>query len=61
MLQGVIADHAGTGALDYDLYLRLLRESSYTGPLILHSLSEAEVDPAIAFLRAKLSTGNRGS
>jgi sugar phosphate isomerase/epimerase len=45
---------AGTGALDYDLYLRLLRESRYTGPLILHSLTEAEVDPAIAFLRGKL-------
>ena len=47
---------AGTGALDYDLYLRLLRQSDYTGPLILHSLSEAEVDPAIAFLRGKLIT-----
>ena len=45
---------AGTGALDYDLYLKLLRDSGYAGPLILHSLTEAEVDPAIAFLRAKL-------
>jgi sugar phosphate isomerase/epimerase len=46
---------AGTGALDYDLYLRLLRAASYNGPLILHSLDEAQVDPALAFLRAKLS------
>ena len=46
---------AGTGALDYDLYLRLLRAANYTGPLILHSLDEAQVDPAVAFLRAKLS------
>jgi sugar phosphate isomerase/epimerase len=45
---------AGTGALDYVLYLKLLGQSGYTGPLILHSLTEAEVDPAIAFLRAKL-------
>ena len=45
---------AGTGALDYDLYLRLLRASGYNGPLILHSLEEAQVDPAVAFLRRKL-------
>jgi sugar phosphate isomerase/epimerase len=46
---------AGTGALDYDLYLKLLRQSNYTGPLILHSLSEPEVAPTIAFLRGKLA------
>jgi sugar phosphate isomerase/epimerase len=46
---------AGTGALDYDLYLRLLRAAGYNGPLILHSLDEAQVDPAVAFLRAKLT------
>jgi sugar phosphate isomerase/epimerase len=45
---------AGTGALDYDLYLRLLRRAGYTGPLILHSLDEAQVDAAVAFLRARL-------
>ena len=45
---------AGTGALDYDLYVRLLRGAGYNGPLILHSLDEAQVDPAVAFLRAKL-------
>jgi sugar phosphate isomerase/epimerase len=45
---------AGTGALDYDLYLRLLRAAGYDGPLILHSLEEAQVDLAVAFLRGKL-------
>jgi sugar phosphate isomerase/epimerase len=45
---------AGTGSLDYDLYLRLLRAAGYAGPLILHSLEEAQVDPAVAFLRGKL-------
>jgi len=45
---------AGTGALDYDLYLRLLGKAGYGGPLILHSLDEAQVDPAVAFLRGKL-------
>jgi len=44
--------------LDYDLYLKLLNDAAYTGPLILHSLTEAEVDPAIAFLRNKLSASN---
>ena len=47
---------AGTGALNYDLYLKLLKDANSTGPLILHSLTEAEVDPTIAFLRNKLST-----
>lgn len=49
---------AGTGVLDYDLYLKLLRASHYSGPLILHSLSEAQVDPAVAFLRAKLTAAD---
>jgi sugar phosphate isomerase/epimerase len=51
-----VAGHeaAGTGVLDYDLYLKLLRANGYTGPLILHSLSEAQVDAAVAFLRRKL-------
>ena len=46
---------AGTGLLDYDLYLRLLRGCKYDGPLILHGLSEAESPAAIAFLRSKLA------
>ena len=47
-------DAAGTGLLDYDYYLALLQRVGYTGPLILHSLSEAQVDDSVAFLRGKL-------
>jgi sugar phosphate isomerase/epimerase len=46
---------AGTGQLDYDHYLALLRSAGYDGPLILHGLSEAEVGESVAFLRGKLA------
>ena len=45
---------AGSGVLDYDLYLRLLQKVNYSGPLILHTLQEDEVDTSVAFLRSKL-------
>jgi sugar phosphate isomerase/epimerase len=44
---------AGTGLLDYDWYLSLLRRVDYTGPLILHGLAEHQVDRSIAFLVEK--------
>ena len=44
---------AGTGLLDYDLYLSLLRRVGYRGPLILHALAEEQVDSCVAFLRRK--------
>jgi sugar phosphate isomerase/epimerase len=44
---------AGTGLLDYDLYLSLLRRVAYRGPLILHALAEEQVDSCVAFLRQK--------
>jgi sugar phosphate isomerase/epimerase len=44
---------AGTGLLDYDTYLRLLHQVGYSGPLILHTLSEDQVDASVAFLRSK--------
>jgi sugar phosphate isomerase/epimerase len=44
---------AGTGQLDYDLYLALLRRAGYRGPLILHALAEEQVDSCVAFLRQK--------
>ena len=50
---------AGTGSLDYDLYLKLLQQAGYNGPLILHSLSEDDVGPAIAFLRGKLDAAGQ--
>jgi sugar phosphate isomerase/epimerase len=47
---------AGTGLLDYDYYLALLHSCGYDGPLILHGLSEAQVEASVAFLRGKLAT-----
>jgi len=48
-------DAAGTGVLDYDHYLALLRSVGYNGPLILHGLLEDQVDASVAFLRGKLN------
>lgn len=45
---------AGTGILDYDHYLRLLRSINFVGPLILHSLDEAQVPAAVRFLSTKV-------
>ncbi len=46
---------AGHGLLDYDRYLRLLNQSGYTGPLILHGLNKQQVPSCVAFLREKLT------
>lgn len=46
---------AGTGLLDYDQYLALLRRAGFTGGLILHSLAEAQVADSVQFLQNKLS------
>jgi sugar phosphate isomerase/epimerase len=48
-------DAAGTGVLDYDHYLALLRSVGFNGPLILHGLREDQVDASVAFLRGKLN------
>jgi sugar phosphate isomerase/epimerase len=45
---------AGTGLLDYDHYVALLRQAGYNGPLILHSLREDQVGASVGFLRNKL-------
>lgn len=47
---------AGRGQLDYDLYARLLGQAGFTGPIILHGLTENEVTPAVRFLAAILSS-----
>lgn len=47
---------AGTGLLDYNAYLALLGGAGYAGPLILHSLSEAQVPESVAFLQRKGAT-----
>ena len=44
---------AGQGVLDYDCYLSLLKNSGYSGPIVLHGLSEAQIDGCVAFLRSK--------
>ena len=46
---------AGQGILDYDHYVHLLRAIGFAGPLILHGLSEAQVDAAVGFVRRKLT------
>lgn len=46
---------AGHGVLDYDRYVRLLRDCHFKGPLLLHGLSPAQVPGCMAFLRAKLA------
>ena len=46
---------AGTGLLDYDQYLGLLKENGYDGAVILHGLSEAQVPFCTDFLREKVA------
>jgi sugar phosphate isomerase/epimerase len=46
---------AGTGLLDYDYYLSLLQSGGFDGPLLLHSLTESQVDQAVKFLQRRLA------
>jgi sugar phosphate isomerase/epimerase len=41
----------GTGVVPWAQYIELLRTSGFTGPLIMHGLSESEVAESRAFLR----------
>ncbi|SEN99881.1 sugar phosphate isomerase/epimerase [Paenibacillus sp. OV219] len=43
---------AGAGMVDYHHYLQLLSVQHFTGPLILHGLSEDQVDSSLSFIRA---------
>ena len=45
---------AGTGLLDYDQYLGLLKECGYDGAVILHGLSEEQVPYCVKFLQEKI-------
>ena len=49
---------AGKGLLDYDQYLSLLNDVDPDMPIVLHGLSEAEVDGCVAFLREKMEALN---
>jgi sugar phosphate isomerase/epimerase len=55
---GVVA--VGKGDLDYDLYLKHLKEAGYGGPLVMHGLTEEEVEGSLAFLRRKLADVGTG-
>jgi sugar phosphate isomerase/epimerase len=48
---------AGAGALDYELYVRLLGDAGYDGALVLHGLTEAEVPAAVRFLESQIGAG----
>lgn len=41
----------GQGELDWDLYLTLLKKTSYRGPLILHGFAEEHTGEAVSFVR----------
>jgi sugar phosphate isomerase/epimerase len=44
----------GHGILDWNYYLDTLARMNFSGPIVLHGLSEADVPQAARFLRAKL-------
>jgi sugar phosphate isomerase/epimerase len=44
----------GKGVLDFEYYLRCLKQSEFTGPLILHGLEENEVAFSREFLQRSL-------
>ena len=46
----------GQGVLDWDSYLALLRQSNFTGPLIMHGFDECDVAASVSFLRSKMET-----
>ena len=41
---------AGEGMLDYQCYIRLLKQHGYKGTLIMHGLSEAQIPKSRRFL-----------
>ena len=47
---------AGEGILNFNQYVHLLHAVAFNGPLILHGLSEGQVDAARQFLFVKLHT-----
>jgi len=45
---------AGKGILDFDYYLRQLKQSGFTGPLVMHGLDEIDLAFSREFLRQTL-------
>lgn len=48
----------GTGRLDWDTYFRLLKQSNFGGPIILHNLTESQVAASVAFIQGQLARWN---
>jgi sugar phosphate isomerase/epimerase len=46
---------AGSGTVDYGLYVELLRSARYDGALVLHGLAEDDVPATVAFVRSRLA------
>jgi len=47
---------AGTGLLDWETYFRLLHKYRYPGVVVLHNLSESELDESLRFVRRHLAS-----
>ena len=55
-VDGPVGNRAlGTGALDWDRYLSLLRAAKFDGPLIMHGFEQRDVAASLQFIRSKLS------
>jgi sugar phosphate isomerase/epimerase len=48
---------AGLGGLDYELYVDLLGQARYDGPLVLHGLPEERVPASAGYVREHLARG----
>ncbi|EGG37050.1 sugar phosphate isomerase/epimerase family protein [Paenibacillus sp. HGF5] len=46
---------AGTGELDYEAYIQLLRAYRFDGPLILHGLHESQVTQSVSYLKSLIN------
>ena len=46
---------AGIGLLDYDQYIRLLKDCCYDGAVVLHGLKEEQVPYCVKFLQEKIN------
>lgn len=46
---------AGEGELDFPLYIRLLKQCGYDGPLVLHGLAQSQIEKSAAFLKRAMA------
>ena len=53
--RGARSQAAGRGLLDWETYFRLLNEYRYPGVVVLHNLSESELDDSLRFVRGHLA------